>query len=430
MTLKSRIVLIVCGLVIFLILAPTAVFLARGYTFDFENKRLVKTGALVVKTEPKGAEVFLNGKSLGKTNLTRRFVRPGEYHLEISATGFEAWRKKITVHEQLVAYAPSDKSKIYLFSQNKTQTPLATNTLDFITKDSDIFLLKPDKILRTSNTGSGMQEIFATSTTAFQNLTITDFAANSLRQSHLLLGFSENSWFINSNSAALLPPGYTNPKLKRDSDNIYALNAQNQLTELDHSGNPKILRDKVQNFNAEYGLYYISLATSTPQFLQMVSEKEDKVLLDNMPLFSQSQIIVSPDRQIFLLLDTDLYQVADKLVKINGNVKFAFWDEQGKCLLYGNDHEVWIFDPLGSERNVLVTRSAENLRQAVFNIETGYLFVATSNNIKAIEFDKSGQPNVYTMIETENPITKFAVNPEADSLIYLAAQNLYSLKIR
>ena len=66
MSIRSRFALIVSGIIIFGIFAPVILFFARGFRYDFANHEIIRTGLLVVKSEPRGAQVFLNGRELGK----------------------------------------------------------------------------------------------------------------------------------------------------------------------------------------------------------------------------------------------------------------------------------------------------------------------------------------------------------------------------
>ncbi len=323
MTLKSRAFLIFGGILVFAILGPAAILLARGYSFDLATGRIVRTGVLVVKTEPRGAKVSLNGTALKPlTPLTKRFLRPGEYRVEIQKDGFRPWQKRVVVSEERVTALPAGElGKISLFLSSEAPQIVATTTLDVLD-----------------------QSLFA---------------------------------------------------------------------EPESSQNPEYLLDPQSG----------KLLRKNP------GSKQPDAVLEGLPKFSKSQIIATPANELFLLLDDDLYHVMETLEKISSEVAYARTNPDLPGLIYGNSHEVWLY--LSEEQtSELVTRSSLSLGRAQFNNKTGYVFVAEEKQIKAIEFDRSGQPNIYVLAETQNPLPKFAVNAEGTELLYLDGQSLYRLKIR
>lgn len=358
MTLKSRAVLIVCGIIIFLTVAPIVIFLARGFRYDFAKHRLIKTGGLMIKTEPKNALVFLNQKKQKSTTpLTRRFLAPGDYSLEIKKEGFQPWQKTIPIYEELVTYLPSSgPEKIFLFLKNPRSFIISTTTQDFLAPSDEIYYLQKGVVYRAAPMG-------------------------------------EKKTLVATTTADIL--------------------------------NPELI---TANHESEQNQYYIS--PDKKNFLMKNPNANDtRLLAESLPRFTESQIIVAPTKRIFLLLDDTLYQVMETLEKINSPVSYATWDADLEGLVYGNSHEVWLYLPERQE-NELVTRSSQILGPAVYNKKTGYVFVAESNQIKAIELDPLGQPQVYVLVETKNSKPKLAVNREGTDLIYLDGQTLYSLKIR
>lgn len=132
MTLHSRFALIVLGVVVFLVAAPLIIFFARGYSYDFEYNRIVKTGALTIKTDPRGAEIFLETKPIGTAPLSKRLLKPGEYSVEIKKPGFHPWRKQITIHPQSVTSLRSaELDAVIMLRENPIMTLVTTSTNEF-----------------------------------------------------------------------------------------------------------------------------------------------------------------------------------------------------------------------------------------------------------------------------------------------------------
>lgn len=106
----SKIILAVLVL-IFLILGGYLVILSQGLTIDFDDWRIVKTGAVFLSVEPGGAELKIDGESKRIRNATFSIfnngtlienLTPEEHLIEISKNGFRGWRKLVQVEPGLV----------------------------------------------------------------------------------------------------------------------------------------------------------------------------------------------------------------------------------------------------------------------------------------------------------------------------------------
>lgn len=159
MTLRSRVFLIIAGFVVFFLLGPAIVLFARGYTYDFARHRFLKTGTLVVKTDPRNAEIYLNNLRLGSSPLTKRLLPPDEYLVEIKKPGYFPWQKRVNVHPQGV----SDLGHVVLFKEKPAPSVLATGTTDFLATGEDIYAaIRGDLVLFKFNATE--KTILATST--------------------------------------------------------------------------------------------------------------------------------------------------------------------------------------------------------------------------------------------------------------------------
>jgi hypothetical protein len=121
MRLRYRLALVSFGIIAFLIATPILVLYARGFQWDWKNHQFVKTGALVVKTEPTKSTVFINDiKQNSLTPLSVRFLAPGDYNVRVEKTGFMTWSKRLSIKTQLVTWANQGRDFITLFLQQST----------------------------------------------------------------------------------------------------------------------------------------------------------------------------------------------------------------------------------------------------------------------------------------------------------------------
>lgn len=336
MTLRARFALVTSGIIAFLIIAPVIIFLSRGFRYDFKTNKIIKTATLVVKTEPRDAEVFLNSKILGLTPLARRFVLPSDYELAITKDGFLPWKKRITIRQQQVlSFPPESSERIVLFRSNPEINIAPTTTIDLFETDRD----------------TGEDEL-----------------------------------------------------IKRPSEKVF------------------------DSAKVEDAIYYISLDKTHKLSRQSAGQTE---LLVALPNFAQGSIIVSPQRQVFVILDGTLYEVSEDLEKINSAVKIAHWDKPSQSLVYSNGNEIWLYNPQSNEPNQLVTRTTSILQELIFNKHTNYFFASSGKEIKAYEYDPiHGQPNIYTLYTAASVNPRFAVDAEGQTLFVLEGTELTSVKIR
>jgi hypothetical protein len=90
---------------VFALAAPLTIFYATGYSYDWENKRLLKTGAFYFRTVPKKTDILIDGVKKGTAPALIERLLPGEYEIEISKQGYRPWKKKLEINSQLVTEA-------------------------------------------------------------------------------------------------------------------------------------------------------------------------------------------------------------------------------------------------------------------------------------------------------------------------------------
>lgn len=139
MTRRTRRIIFFLFLLAFIILAPLITLYAWGYSLDWEEKTIVATGGIYLKTHPSGAEIYINDKLRGKTNKFIRRLVPKLYEIKIIKDNYHSWQKNLLVEPRLVAKA----NNILLVPFNPK--------ISLITKDDKIYeeiyssLKNPDK---------------------------------------------------------------------------------------------------------------------------------------------------------------------------------------------------------------------------------------------------------------------------------------------
>lgn len=103
----------------FLVVTPSIILYAQGYIFDWQLKRIVKTGGIFVKTTPTDALVNVSAKGEKRTGFFNgeayfKNLKPAQYKINVSKEGYISWEKTLLVNEQQVAGVQN----LILFSKN------------------------------------------------------------------------------------------------------------------------------------------------------------------------------------------------------------------------------------------------------------------------------------------------------------------------
>jgi len=138
MTKKSRTILFLICLILFLIITPIVIFYSQGYRFDFKTKKISQTGGFYFKVSPKSAEIYINDRFKKKTDFFLGEIQienllPKKYKIEIKKSGFHSWQKTLEVEEKKVTEAKN----IVLFPENIH--------FDLWDKNIENFFISPDE---------------------------------------------------------------------------------------------------------------------------------------------------------------------------------------------------------------------------------------------------------------------------------------------
>lgn len=98
-----------------------AIFYARGYRLDSKTLKFQPKGILVVKSNPTGAQIFIDRvlKGASDSNFS---LSPGTYDIDIKKNGYLPWYKRITIEKEAVTQVD-----ILLFKAVPSLTPVTQN---------------------------------------------------------------------------------------------------------------------------------------------------------------------------------------------------------------------------------------------------------------------------------------------------------------
>ena len=140
---------------------PFILSFALGYKFNTHTLKFVKTGLIYIKTQPEGANIYINGKfNLEKTPASIQELLPGVYKINLALAKYYPWRSEVDVEAGKV----SRIDKVILFPlrpdlQQLNQGEFSSFRVD-IEKGAIYYLDQKNKVVYKSNLdGSNFDDI-------------------------------------------------------------------------------------------------------------------------------------------------------------------------------------------------------------------------------------------------------------------------------
>ncbi len=430
MTKKSRYLILASCIVFFVLAAPALLLYVRGIAYDPDGGGFYKTGILAVKSEPKDVEIKLDGKIYKKGAGNLRFIKPKEYQITLEKPGYQTWSKRLGVETGKVTWTNPAGQNIFLFFDKPDQKFASENTLAFTEHEGKIFYLTGKKLVVTSLASPEKQNAYDLDSSADSLSAVPGGKLLAIHTAN-----PQTPWQIfNDAAGAFLPTGQNlNEKTQvkyQDGNKLYILE-NTSLASLDLDSLKKtFVLDGVKDLIYKNGyFYYLAVKNRglslyfTPDFKQAGT-----LLAENMPLAESTQIILNNEKQAFVLLDKNLYQIASKPVLIAENVKSLRLNpgEDTLGIISGSE---FLRINVGAEKPQLVSRSLYPLSKGVVLPDYGYGVFLKENKIVAEELDTRDHQNEFTLYSGPD-IKDYAISSDAKILAVLDGTTLKILALR
>lgn len=431
---KLRYSLIGSGFIIFLVLAPLLVFYVKGLNYDFQNGHFVQTGIIAIKADPKDAAVFLDGNKVSDSIKDLQFLEPKAYDLQLEKNGYFSWKKRLEVNEGQVTWASPASGKIFLFYSAPQTSALKSSVQDFAldvnsgnlailsasgtsfsnlkNPSSGQILALPKKADTIASASPDVSRIVLTnSKDGGKTVSLADFNSQKIFDLSKLAQAGETWIFGPGNRLFMLSSG-----------NFYLVDEQNSAKEL--------LENNV--IAATFGKdWYILKKNGQNSSLEISSQpgQDSQIILADLPAFSTAKIMVTFERQVYLLGDGNLYKVGQSLSPLALGVSALDFSYDYSTLAFWHAGELDYLNPFSQETD-LITRRTTTLEWPILRFSLGYCFFAqNSKNIIALELDNRDRQNEYGLYSGEN-IKKIAASGDGQFLTVLDNNDLKILKIR
>jgi len=414
---RVRTILFFVFLLIFIVIAPLLTLYVQGYRFDFENKKLTKTGALFIKTiSPKQAEIYIDNKLIQKTDFffssaLIENLLPKKYNIKVQKQDYYTWEKNLEIKEKQVAEAKN----IILFPQDPGFKLLSTNIDNaWFSKDKKKAVIKESEknvwSLELYDLEKNVKSHLLKETDIYQagaDLVDLEFTDNN----NLLLQIASKEQINYFNlQINRIPTLLTKTKAPQNViKNALAYKVFNKnIYYLDHLGDfyktdvSLIKNEKIAGspFNikqeTEYKLYIYDKAIFLLEEKTMYFFNQDEKIFEK---FSENinSLKISPDEQKIAYFS-------------DSEIKILFLEEQ-------------TFQPKRQAmETIFLIRLSENIKDVLW-INSNYLLFITNNALKITEIDNRDQVNAIDLAIVESP--EIFLNLQTKKLYLLDRGNLF-----
>ncbi len=444
---------------LFLLGVPLILLYSQGFVFDFQNRDLVQTGGIFVKTVQTGAKIFIDSDLYDETSFISHGVLmnnllPKRYTVRVEKEGYRSWQKVVRVSDEEVLefrnvfLPPATVTPIVVFNtKSNVETRLfalegSKNVLLEVGKKgetSTLFLVNPETRLAPLNTvkvsqwiwdpvngsfflGRGTQGRY----TWYRLIAATNGRETQISFRGLPEGFSAErlsphpanaeefyffaggAIFLQGRSSIPIPIAEQVETYSLTRDHIYFLSKNGFFVESDlDGGNARILGRRGLFVDDEH----------PPRII--TSPSGDIAVIDS----AGGLYLFEPDR------DQELQLIA-------GNIDTVDFSGNGDRMLFGDEQHLWIywlrdnseqpFDLAKSRREIFASDSP--IRSAFLDEKGAHVYFATDQEIIMTEVDDRAGVNSYTLVE--QPIDSFLFDRDRLILYWVEGSALFQVNLK
>ena len=452
MSQRTRRIIMICFILVFVIGAPLLILYSSGYRYNFKKRRVIKTGLMVVRTIPKDAAVYLDNKPQDKERfqINADYTRiadlpPKDYLLEIKKDGYFGWQKNLEVKPNQTTFA----EKILLFKKNTPQqivegkiktleispnkkTLAVINTLKTV-DDLLIYDIETDKSEKIAFPGQPNKIDSIAWAPSSKRLLVhglkKDFYYNlDNREAYELQAIIEKNLHTTKVSLEKI-------KFHQSDNNIVYGVIDHNLYEVN------IILEKIKLLESDFNISDYTIRDNALLVLDNSITNKSYLIKSNLRSLHQGKKTITlphsdgyrfiNQESSYLNLLDDQSQILyifdynrDDFVKpdeIISGVKNAIWFPNNDWLLYYNDFEIWILKKTENDKTLL-TRISETIKQATWVAGHPYIAFIVGNEIRIIEEDGRDRRNIIKLYDLSE-ITRIEINHRGDKLLIDARIN-------
>ncbi|MBM3206094.1 MAG: hypothetical protein FJZ43_00520 [Candidatus Staskawiczbacteria bacterium] len=327
---KTRRILFLSLIALFLIITPYLVLYSLGYRIDFKNIKIVATGGIYTRVQPSQVEVIINGDISNSTGIFSNsvFVQnllPGQHSVLIKKDGYYDYQKNFVVKEKEV----TKLENVILFNKNFGFEKIAGSTdqfLDLKAKPIERYIIVSGSLYYFDNAPENAQlSIMQRNTPLIKNVVSFKVSHNSI------YWLGKDGILSKSNLEGKDTEKISTKAIAIKSKTLYSIEVFSQDIFLKEGANLLRLNDSSKSFESFYA--------------------------------SVKDLKLSPD--------------GHKLVYYNDNEIFLYFMQNL---------------PIGEENNALLEKSLDKISE-VYWLNNDYIIYNTTNSVVISEIDYRGNIN-------------------------------------
>lgn len=464
----TRKILFLTTIFLFVFLTPLIIFYCRGYRIDFNQKRIVKTGGLYIRANPKSSKIFIDGVLKKKTDFFfgASFVDnllPKDYEVEIKKKGYQDWKKKLKVKESEVTEARNiflipEKPSLDLLSQNTQNFWISPNEKKIVLKEAASDEEKTGWILKLYDIDTdikshlfGENEVLTKIGRPEENL--EEYEENKIAPLELTWSLDSKRFILKIGEIPVLVSleqdhsSITDLRFLEETENIYPHpdnsneifflkeNKDHSLallkSNIDSQKSENVLQGIIAFCISKKGIYYLD----TQGNLQTSDFNGNIQDLSSSPFQTKNTAeyqIYAFDSLIFLQENNTFYLLSESgvLEKIISDSEFLTFSPDRKKICFWSSHEIKIVF-LEEERSQPIRKKEEELFLIRFSEKINnlswwnnhYLVLSSPSKIKVIEIDDREKVQAWDLIQFENP--KIYYHQKNKEIYILSQENLF-----
>lgn len=453
MTQTTRKFLFLFFVAAFFIITPLVILYAKGYQLSLDGRPLVKTGMLILDSEPAGAKIYLDGRPqkafssrllpFGEELVTPaklKGILPSEHLVRFELDGYWPWEKRLVVRGGESTYAED----VILFKRSLPELVATSSAAKMLPSPTGERMLLGDdrRLLVASFADSAAPLALAASGTpsAWSSDGRRFLAGRAIYQADTgdqlidlekLLGqnLSNVKWSDSSADTLYYQLG---GQLYRF--NLAGRTSESLLPSATPTAWPK--GDLIDYLVKDSGLYLAYYQPGRVE-LTLYSLGERKISRTVAIAASRQAVFAYPNKASINLLDRSsrtLYlfdfggfnPLLDTLSEIDG----GRWIDNTR-LLGWNESEIFTYNA-SIKQKTIISRLSEPVRQAAWHPSNNYIIYATDRRLVSLELDDRDRRHTIDLLETEQ-LAAFEIAPKAEELHfvgrYQGRSGLFRLKL-
>ncbi len=397
----------------FIIASALLIFYAAGYTYDFNTKKIVKTGIVYLTVNPSdNLKITVDGRILAtKSPAKIAYLSPGKHDLKIEKDGYNNWEKEYDVKANTVIY----EYNVNIFLNKPEQGVLK--------KDITNYNLNTDKNQIAYSQKGGFYKAKLDKTIKNPEKLSGTLSLNTIwsKNSDTMLYKTDYWYFYNGKSQKTKIPASTSNIMLIDQTAYYIIN--NVLIAYDTSLN-SISKRYSNIFACDYvsqNRLVVSNKEGSKYFLSYLNLSNGKLSQLAQSTYTITEIKRDSNSIVVKDLSQDLYIYKNKdLVKINDNIKFfelskntrVFLNTRGKNgIYYVSNLDEMFFYSTDDNKEYFMTRVSGRVDLIIPYLNGDVLIFIEDGNIKTID---GSSVNIYQLGSTNSSVE--IIN---DNLIYI-----------